>query len=130
MLRTLFVAAAIATTQSSGSFAQAAVTPAAFAIELTSTPTGWSARCDSGCTWRNASFDCARVCSAVVDANGLTTRAELRTDSASFMSFVERTGSGVRAISRKGTAWSTLTWSCLLANCRAHVDGFGVSKIL
>jgi len=130
MLRTLFVAAAIVATRSSASLGQAPVKPAAFAIELTSTPTGWSARCDSGCSWRSASFDCSRACSAVVDGNGLTTRGELHADSTSFMFFVERTASGVRAVARRGTAWSTLTWNCLLANCRAHVDGFGVSKIL
>ncbi|HEV8446393.1 MAG TPA: hypothetical protein VGQ44_06225 [Gemmatimonadaceae bacterium] len=103
--------------------------PAAFSLVLESTPTGWAARCDSGCRWHELSFNCERACGAIVDANGVVTLATPQLDQAAFRFIVERTAAEVRATARTGTAWKTLSWGCQLDRCRARVDGYGVSLI-
>jgi hypothetical protein len=99
---------------------------AIFAIQLQSRPTGWSARCDSGCRWTSVSFTCERRCGAIVDENGIVTNATLRTDSTAFMFIVDRTDSIVNAVARRGTAWATLSWGCREETCRASIDQLGV----
>jgi hypothetical protein len=94
-----------------------------------STPTGWAARCDKGCRWRELSFGCERACNAVIDANGIVTLATLRPDSAAFGFVVEHTPTGVRATTRGGTIWQGLGWDCGADSCRARVDEYGVSGI-
>jgi hypothetical protein len=102
--------------------------PASFNLVLESTPTGWAARCDSGCHWTTIALTCARSCDATIDANGVGPRAA-RFASPSFAFKVERTGREVRAIARTGTAWQALTWTCFLDPCRARLDASGVSEI-
>ena len=70
MLRALLIGCALSATAASASIAQVTAPPAPFSLVLESTTTGWAARCDSGCHWRQVSFDCGRVCGAIVDANG------------------------------------------------------------
>ena len=48
-----------------------------FSLILDYTPTGWSAKCESGCTW-SGSFSCPSVCDAQVDAHGIITLANAR----------------------------------------------------
>ena len=103
--------------------------PVAFSLVLESSATGWAARCDSGCRWRQLSFSCERACGAVIDANGVAHLATPSLDSASFRFIVERSAGEVRATARSGTAWQTLTWRCALDPCRAHVDAYGVSGV-
>jgi hypothetical protein len=102
---------------------------AAFSIELQSTPTGWSARCDSGCRWSEVTFTCAQRCGAIVDQNGLVTKATLRPDSATFLFIVDRTDSTLQAVSRHGTAWTTLSWGCRDEPCRVGIDQLGVGAV-
>jgi len=103
--------------------------PVNFSLVLESTPTGWSARCDSGCRWRELSFKCERACKAIVDANGVAPVTATQLASATFQFVVERTTAQVRATARTGTAWTTLGWGCQLDRCRARVDAYGVSLI-
>jgi hypothetical protein len=99
---------------------------ASFSIVLEATPTGWSAECDTGCRWQAVSFECATVCGAVVDANGLVTLGTLRPEPTPFLFLVEHTRSGARAESRTGTAWKTVSWECPSLPCRARIDARGV----
>ena len=127
MLRVLLSGFALGAAHTTLGRAQVERQPAQFSLVLESTPTGWAARCDSGCRWRQLAFDCERACRAVVDANGLVTVASPRPDSTAFLFLVERTPTGVSAESRLGTAWKMLSWECQSAPCRARVDAYGVS---
>jgi hypothetical protein len=103
--------------------------PAVFSIVLESTPTGWAARCDTGCRWHEAAFGCGWACGAVVDANGLVTLATPRPASTPFMFIVEKKSGGVWADSRRGTSWEKLSWSCESGSCRVRLDASGVSTL-
>lgn len=109
---------------------QSSVAP--FAVEIETMPNGWSARCDSGCNWKELAFRCATACDAILDADGLVTVATLRSPS-TFRFILRRTAEGVEAYSRGGTAWSRLSWSCTptapTAGCRAAVNGHGVGAL-
>jgi hypothetical protein len=109
--------------------AQKAQPRASFSLVLESTRTGWAAQCDSGCRWRQLSFDCRQACGAVIDADGVVTLAAARRDSTAFRFVVEHTPTGVRAIARSGTAWQALSWDCGAESCRARVDQRGVYSI-
>ena len=102
-------------------------TAASFSVVLQPTAAGWAARCDSGCRWREASFECRTACGAIVDQNGLVTTLTPRPEPTAFSFQVERTSTGARAQSRLGTAWKTLSWDCQSAACGARIDAAGVS---
>lgn len=110
--------------------AQSSVAP--FAVEIATLPNGWSARCDSGCNWKELAFRCATACDAILDADGLVTVAMPRSPSA-FRFILRRTAEGVEAHSRGGTAWSRLSWSCSptepTERCRATVNGYGMGAL-
>jgi hypothetical protein len=101
---------------------------ASFSMVVTATPNGWAVRCDSGCHWRAASFECANACDANVDANGLVTVSTPRTEPTAFSFRLAHTSNGVRANSQTGTAWKTLTWGCGSESCRARINAQGVSR--
>lgn len=125
MFRALITVVALAVTSATAKTR----TPADFSLVLESTPTGWAARCDSGCRWHELSFSCEGACGAIVDGNGLVTAVTPRFDSSAFRFRVERTGAEVRATARTGTAWRTLSWGCTTDRCRARVDAYGVALI-
>ena len=101
-----------------------------FSLVLDYTATGWSAECELGCStpWA-AKFSCKTACDARVDALGLVTLAEQRPADPRFAFTLERTADGVSAKSKTGTAWTTLTWGCASAPCRARVTEAGVSLL-
>jgi hypothetical protein len=101
---------------------QAPVAP--FSITVESHPTGWSARCDSGCAWRAAAFECPTACGAFMDSNGIFTAATIPPRPNTFMFYLTRTARGVEAHARSGTAWSKLVWACDTSDCRVAIDGF------
>lgn len=105
---------------------QRSVPPANFSILLTTTATGWEAQCDSGCRWKGLGFSCATACPATIDANGVVTLASPRPDPTSFSIVVHHDRNGVRATSRGGTAWDTLSWKCSELPCQARIDALGV----
>ena len=100
--------------------------PAAFSLALQATPLGWAARCDTGCRWHEAAFECPTACNAVVDAYGLRTVQSPTVGKSAFSFRVERTADGARAESDVGTAWRSLSWSCGADRCRARITGYGV----
>ena len=103
---------------------------ASFSVSVEATPTGWSARCDSGCTWKELAFECPTACDALMDSNGLVTAATLPQRTASFTFFLTRTRTGFAAHARRGTTWSRLGWSCApLNSCRVSIDAQGVCGV-
>lgn len=101
---------------------------AAFSVVVETTSTGWLARCDSGCTWREVSFACATACDAILGSTGLFSTATLPPRPTSFLFVLTRTRTGICAEARQGTLWSRLSWSCGAAtnSCRVAVDASGV----
>jgi len=99
---------------------------AQFSMVVTTTETGWAARCDSGCHWTRLSAVCAIACRAIVDASGLNAAQTERRDSSAFAFELTRTARGMQAISRSGTAWKTVSWQCDSDPCTARLDFFGV----
>jgi hypothetical protein len=128
MKATLAALAILVGSVSSGSLTPRQQSVSAFSITLEATPRGWAAHCDSGCRWRglSLSFECAMACPAIVDANGLVTTLTPRSDATAFSFTVAHTTDGVRARSRVGTAWTTLSWGCQASPCRVQIDAMGV----
>lgn len=100
-----------------------------FSVVLDYTPLGWSANCEAGCGWRTVSFACERACNALVDAQGLVTLATERPSDPRFAFIVERTPDGVRAQSRSGAKWTSLSWGCEAQPCRARITDAGVTLV-
>jgi len=101
--------------------------PVAFSIVLTTTPTGWAAKCDAGCRWKELGFSCATACPAIVDANGVVTLASPRPEPTAFSFTVRHDHNGAQATSRGGTVWTTLGWDCRQSPCEVRVTETGVS---
>lgn len=125
-MRLLFVAALITVMAPSAPQAVAPQTDN-FSIVVDYSPTGWSARCETGCEW-TASFGCVTTCNARVDARGIVTLANDRAPE-KFSFILERTTDGVGATSQFGTAWTSLSWGCANKPCRARVSNTGVALV-
>jgi len=105
---------------------------AAFGMTVTGTPTGWVARCDSGCRWTTLSFRCrtaTTTCAATVDANGVFASDALRPEPSAFAFRLTRVGTGFTAEGKQGTAWSSLSWYCRSATCGGRIDALGVELL-
>lgn len=100
---------------------------AAFSVTLRRMDNGWTAQCDSGCRWQQASFNCDTACAAIVDANGLVTVRTPRPQPTSFAFIVYPLPDGARAEARVGSSWRSLSWTCGILPCQARVDAAGVS---
>ena len=103
-----------------------------FSVLLERSATGWSAECDSGCAvkWK-ASFTCAnaRQCGARIDALGIITLANDRRLDPAFSFHLAGVVDGITASDSKGTAWTTLSWGCGQAPCRARITEVGVETL-
>jgi hypothetical protein len=100
--------------------------PVVFSILLTTTPTGWAAKCDTGCRWKELAFSCRSACPAIVDANGVVTLASPRPEPTPFSFTLRHEHNGAEATSRGGTAWKTLTWDCRESPCQVRLTETGV----
>lgn len=100
--------------------------PAPFQLMLERTATGWSARCDSGCSWTKLSASCLLRCHVTIDNNGVTLGTRKVAETATFSFVLTRTASGWSAVSQKGMAWRALTLDCGPRVCQAILNGFGV----
>lgn len=104
--------------------------PATFDITLARTATGWSATCASGCAWTEVTMDCAAQCQAVISETGMRTqRTEGIADEAFAFVVAPRGTGGWQATSIRGTAWSETSIGCGAAQCRARIDGTGVTRL-
>ena len=98
-----------------------------FSVVVEPTARGWSVSCEHGCKWGIAAFQCPSECGAIIDQNGIALASTTRTAPATFSFEVERTADGARAVSRGGTTWTSVSWSCKLGDCTARIDASGVS---
>jgi hypothetical protein len=101
---------------------------ASFSMILESADAGWSARCDSGCHWREVTLSCEGQCSAIVDAYGVGSPLARRSEDTPFAFRIEHMPNGVRAHSLGGTAWMTLSWTCVSSPCRARINENGMAE--
>lgn len=100
---------------------------APFSMIVTSNSTGLIARCEFGCHWTEVSIRCTANCDAVIDAYGIAPRAAALPSASAFAFELTSTNKGLRAVSRAGTAWTSLGWNCGGDVCRARLNGSGVS---
>ena len=96
-----------------------------FRIVLERTGSGIVAHCETGCNWKELSFQCAADCGMPIDANGVGQNPESRPGSP-FAFRLRPTSEGWSAESVRGTAWVSLSLGCAVGACRARVDEFGV----
>ena len=99
-----------------------------FSVVIDYTPTSWSVACERGCDWK-ASFTCATACDALVDSRGVVTLGEIRDPDPKFQFILRRTGTGVSAQPKGGTAWKQLSWWCASLSCRARITETGVTVL-
>ena len=100
-----------------------------FEIVVQRSAKGWSAHCDTGCTWRELSVSCPSACRIMLDANGVSTHPTTPQAGAAFAFVLERTEDGWKAEAIAGTTWRTLAWNslgCHYGFCRARIDERGV----
>src|SRR5512144_2324952 len=82
-----------------------------FAIVLERSATGWSARCETGCSWTEVSETCVG-CDIRLDATGISRGYPARPGTQGFEFIVsgERQGWSARAV--RGVTWVDLSWGC------------------
>jgi hypothetical protein len=97
-----------------------------FRIVLERTSSGTVAQCETGCNWKELSFQCAADCRMPIDANGVGGNPEGRPSASPFAFRLRPTSEGWSAESVRGTAWVSLSLGCVMGSCRAQVDEFGV----
>lgn len=100
-----------------------------FRIVLESSPTGFTARCDTGCFWRTLTYNCGSNCLAVLDVHGVRGGPATARPDAAFGFRIQGTASGWTAESLGGTFWNTLSYGCWSSRCRARVDEHGVTGL-
>ncbi|MGD9523438.1 MAG: hypothetical protein AB7N73_05440 [Gemmatimonadales bacterium] len=97
-----------------------------FQVSVVRTSDGWTARCDTGCAWREVAIACANSCPIFLDANGVTADVARPQTSTAFGMVIRRAGKGWEAESVTGTAWQRLGWSCPMERCGARISEHGV----
>jgi len=103
-------------------------TAAAFDMMLTRTSSGWSATCDTGCSWRELTVTCADGCRLRIDAAGVTMNVR-SSEAVDGFGFIVGPGKDRtwEAQSLGGTSWKTIGWRCMTDRCRARIDDSGVT---
>lgn len=100
-----------------------------FSMVITSSATGWTAHCDSGCQWTELALRCSAACGVLVDEFGLTPLTATPAKMSAFAFELTPTDSGPRAIARYGMTWQSVSWRCGRAPCRARLDASGVGAV-
>lgn len=102
----------------------------AFRITLEHSEKGWTAQCDSGCSWSTLSASCANDCPLVIDANGVSRDLDEKRSAASFGFILRRNAKGWQANALVGTMWEEVSWGCgEAAVCRARLTPEGVTPL-
>lgn len=94
-----------------------------FSLWLKHSPAGWTAHCDSGCTWKDVTMRCTD-CKVRVDADGIANDT-VATPSHGF-AFVLDDSHGLSAHGVRGVRWLDLSWNCATAVCRARINEAGM----
>jgi|tagenome__1003787_1003787.scaffolds.fasta_scaffold20906207_1 hypothetical protein len=94
-----------------------------FSLWLEHSPSGWTAHCDSGCSWNDVTMKCGN-CEVRVDADGIA-EGPVATPPRGF-AFVVDDHNGLSAHGVQGVRWLDLSWNCVTAVCRARISEEGV----
>jgi len=94
-----------------------------FSLWLEHSASGWAAHCDSGCSWKDVTLQCAS-CKVLIDADGIAGDA-VATPPRGF-AFVVDDHNGLSAHGVRGVRWLDLSWGCASAVCRAWFSEEGV----
>ena len=100
-----------------------------FRLVVERSDSGFVARCEAGCTWKEIAFRCAADCQVLIDANGVALNPKAKLAPSPFAFHLQPTLDGWTAKSVTGTAWITLSYGCATFVCRARVNEFGVSGL-
>ena len=99
-----------------------------FAIVLLRSSSGWSARCLTGCSWREVTTICDS-CEVRIDDSGIGP-AKTREGTSGFAFTLRASGGGWEARSLSGTHWTGLGYTCgPFRECRARINQSGVRGI-
>lgn len=101
-----------------------------FQVTVENSAKGWLARCDTGCAWKELSVACGDDCRVRIDASGVTANSTEEWTKSTFGFVLSRSEKGGQAVSLGGTGWTTLSWKCAAAVCRARIDESGVTQAL
>ena len=94
-----------------------------FSLWLEHSPAGWAAHCDSGCSWKDVTLQCAH-CKVRIDADGIGSDAVARPPHG--FAFVVDDHNGLAAHGVQGVRWLDLSWGCATTVCRARFSQEGV----
>jgi hypothetical protein len=99
-----------------------------FAIVLQRSESGWTARCVSGCEWRDVASICDS-CEVRIDDSGIG-RANTREGASQFAFTLRPNRDGWEARAVNGVHWRGLGFGCRsFGPCRARINQAGVRGI-
>ena len=98
-----------------------------FSMILEHSSSGWAARCEAGCRWKEVTMDCGG-CTVRLDVAGISEVRAAHDKANGFEFTVSRTSEGLAAEAVAGARWKTFTWDCEQGTCRARIDETGVMR--
>ena len=99
-----------------------------FALVLERSSSGWAARCEFGCRWKEVKMTCEN-CSVRLDVAGISAPDIVHEVVTGFAFVVSNTDSGWQARGLSGVTWKELAWGCEGGSCRARIDQAGVGGV-
>jgi len=109
------------------STAAIAVPESHFSLVLEHSSSGWAARCETGCRWKEVTMTCGG-CTVRLDVAGISELRAMHTKADGFEFTVSRTSDGLKADAITGARWKSLAWNCEEGTCRARIDETGVMR--
>ena len=103
-----------------------AVPESHFSLILEHSSSGWAARCEAGCRWKEVTMNCGG-CTVRLDIAGISQLGAAQDKPNGFEFTVSRTSKGVMAKAVTGARWKSLSWNCEDGTCRARIDESGVT---
>ena len=98
-----------------------------FSLVLEHSSSGWAARCEAGCHWKEVTMECGG-CTVRLDVAGISQLKAAHNNSGGFEFTISRTSKGLVAEAIAGARWKSLTWNCTEGTCRARIDETGVMR--
>ena len=96
-----------------------------FSLVVEHSPSGWAARCNEGCRWKEVKMSCGG-CDVRLDVAGISRVDAAQEKVAGFEFVVSRTIEGITARSVAGVRWKSLSRKCDQGTCTARIDETGV----
>jgi hypothetical protein len=106
----------------------AAVPERHFSVVVQHSPSsGWAARCEEGCRWKEVKMSCGG-CDVRLDVAGISRVDAAQDKVGGFEFIVSRTIEGIAARSVSGVRWKSLSSKCEQGACTARIDESGVTS--